>query len=96
VHYAYGFAGNGAGPARLAGRILAAMVDDPNDPLARLPLVGRRQRILPPEPFRFVGARLIREALIRRDDALDGGRTPGLAVRALSRVPSLLGYRFEH
>jgi glycine/D-amino acid oxidase-like deaminating enzyme len=96
VHYAYGFAGNGAGPARLAGRILAAMVDDPNDPLARLPLVGRRQRILPPEPFRFVGARLIREALIRRDDALDAGRTPGFAVRALSRVPSLMGYRFEH
>jgi glycine/D-amino acid oxidase-like deaminating enzyme len=96
VHYAHGFAGNGAGPSRLAGRILAALVDDPNDPLARLPLVGRRQRILPPEPFRFVGARLIREALIRRDDAYDAGRTPGLAVRAMARVPGLLGYRFEH
>jgi glycine/D-amino acid oxidase-like deaminating enzyme len=96
VHYAYGFAGNGAGPARLAGRILAALVDDPSDPLARLPLVGRRQPILPPEPLRFIGARLIREALIRRDDALDAGRRPGIVVRALSRVPSLLGYRFEH
>ena len=96
VHYAYGFAGNGAGPARLAGRILAALVDDPQDPLARLPLVGRRQRLLPPEPFRFIGARLIREALIRRDDAMDAGQTPGLAVRAISRVPGLMGYRFEH
>jgi hypothetical protein len=72
------------------------MVDDPQDPLARLPLVGRRQRILPPEPFRFIGARLIREALIRRDDALDAGQKPGLAVRALARVPRLMGYRFEH
>ncbi|HJT64135.1 MAG TPA: FAD-binding oxidoreductase [Candidatus Limnocylindria bacterium] len=96
VHHAYGFSGNGAGPARLAGRILAALVDDPHDPLARLPLVNRRQRILPPEPFRFIGARVIREALIRRDDALDAGRRPGLAVRALARVPGLLGYRFEH
>ncbi len=96
VHYAHGYAGNGAGPSRLAGRILAALVDDPNDPLARLPLVGRRQRILPPEPFRFVGARLIREALIRRDDALDAGETPGVAVRTVARVPGLLGYRFEH
>ena len=86
VHYAHGFAGNGAGPARLAGRILAALVDDPDDPLARLPLVGRRQRILPPEPFRFLGARLIREALIRRDDALDAGRKPGLLVRAVARA----------
>jgi glycine/D-amino acid oxidase-like deaminating enzyme len=96
VHYAYGFAGNGAGPARLAGRILAALVDDPTDPLARLPLVGRRQRILPPEPFRYVGARLIREALIRRDDALDAGETPGMVIRSLARLPGLLGYRFEH
>ncbi|MGH2488090.1 MAG: NAD(P)/FAD-dependent oxidoreductase [Candidatus Limnocylindria bacterium] len=96
VHYAYGFSGNGAGPARLAGRVLAALVDDPFDPLARLAFVGRRQRILPPEPFRYVGARVIREALIRRDDALDAGRRPGLLVRVLARVPSLLGYRFEH
>jgi glycine/D-amino acid oxidase-like deaminating enzyme len=96
VHYAHGYAGNGAGPARLAGRILAALVDDPRDPLARLRLVGRRQRLLPPEPFRFIGARLIREALIRRDDALDAGRTPSFPVRALARVPGLLGYRFEH
>ncbi|MGH2484049.1 MAG: NAD(P)/FAD-dependent oxidoreductase, partial [Candidatus Limnocylindria bacterium] len=96
VHYAYGYSGNGAGPARLAGRVLAALVDDPSDPLARLALVGRRPRILPPEPFRYVGARVIREALIRRDDALDAGRRPGLVVRALARIPSLLGYRFEH
>jgi glycine/D-amino acid oxidase-like deaminating enzyme len=96
VHYAHGYAGNGAGPARLAGRILAALVHDPGDRLARLPLVGRRQRLLPPEPFRYVGARLIREALIRRDDALDAGETPGMVVRALTRVPALLGYRFEH
>ena len=31
VHFAHGFAGNGAGPSRLAGRILAALVTDPDD-----------------------------------------------------------------
>jgi glycine/D-amino acid oxidase-like deaminating enzyme len=96
VHYAHGFAGNGAGPSRLAGRILAALVDDPADPLARLPIVGRRQRPFPPEPLRFVGARLVREALIRQDDALDAGRRPSWAVRALARLPRLLGYRLGH
>lgn len=96
VHYAYGFAGNGAGPARLAGRVLAALVDDPYDPLAKLAFVGRRQRILPPEPFRFIGARVIREALIRRDDALDAGLTPSFPVRMIARVPGWMGYRFEH
>jgi glycine/D-amino acid oxidase-like deaminating enzyme len=96
VHYAHGFAGNGAGPSRLAGRILAALVDDPADPLARLPIVGHRQRPFPPEPLRFVGARLVREALIRQDDALDAGRRPSWAVRALARLPRLLGYRLGH
>lgn len=96
VHYAHGFAGNGAGPARLAGRILAALVDAPRDPIARLPIVGRRQRPFPPEPLRFVGARLVREALIRQDDAFDAGRSPGAIVRGLARLPRLLGYRLGH
>lgn len=96
VHYAHGFAGNGTGPSRLAGRVLAALVDGGDDRLARLALVGHRQRIFPPEPMRYVGARVIREALIRRDDALDAGRRPSWPIRAVTRIPSLLGYRFEH
>jgi glycine/D-amino acid oxidase-like deaminating enzyme len=96
VLYAHGFAGNGVGPARLAGRILAARIAGSGDPVARLPLFGHRQRFLPPEPFRYVGARAIREALIRQDDALDAGRRAGLLTRLVARVPSLLGYRFRH
>jgi len=96
VHYAHGFAGNGTGPSRLAGRVLAALVDGGVDPLARLAPVGHRQRIFPPEPTRYVGARLIREALIRRDDALDAGRRPAWPIRAVARLPGLLGYRFDH
>jgi glycine/D-amino acid oxidase-like deaminating enzyme len=94
--YAHGFAGNGVGPARLAGRMLAARIAGRGDPLGHLPLFGRRQRFLPPEPFRSIGARAIREALIRQDDALDAGRRPGLLTRLVTRVPNLLGYRFKH
>ena len=96
VHYAHGFAGNGTGPSRLAGRVLAALVDGAVDPLARLAPVGHRQRIFPPEPMRYVGARIIREALIGRDDALDAGRRPSWFLRAVARLPGGLGYRFEH
>lgn len=96
VHYAHGYAGNGVGPSRLAGRILAALADDPGDPLARLPIVGRRQRPFPPEPLRFVGARLVREALIRQDDAFDRGRRPSWPVRLIANLPKLLGYRLGH
>jgi glycine/D-amino acid oxidase-like deaminating enzyme len=97
VHFAHGFAGNGAGPSRLAGRILAELVDGRGAAtVSSLPFVNRRQPVLPPEPFRFIGARLIREALIREDDALDAGRQPGLLVRGVARLPRLLGYKLGH
>jgi glycine/D-amino acid oxidase-like deaminating enzyme len=97
VHFAHGFAGNGAGPSRLAGRILAALVDGRGDPsVAALPFVGQRQPYLPPEPLRFIGARMIREALIREDDALDAGRRPSWLLRLTSRIPRVLGYRLGH
>ena len=96
IHFAHGFAGNGAGPSRLAGRILAALVVDPTDRLARLPIVGRRQPLLPPEPIRFIGARMVREALIRQDDQLDAGRRPAWYLRLIAQLPRLLGYRIGH
>jgi glycine/D-amino acid oxidase-like deaminating enzyme len=96
IHFAHGFAGNGAGPARLAGRILAALATGSDDPIARLPIVGRRQPLLPPEPIRFIGARMVREALIRADDALDAGRRPAWYLRLVAALPKLLGYRIGH
>jgi glycine/D-amino acid oxidase-like deaminating enzyme len=96
VLYAHGFAGNGVGPARLAGRLLAVRIAGSEDPVGKLPLFGRRQRFLPPEPFRYLGAKAIREALIRQDDALDAGCRAGLLTRLVARLPSLLGYRFRH
>ncbi len=38
-------------------------------------------------------ARLVREALIRQDDAYDAGRRPSRVLDAIGRLPSLLGYR---
>jgi glycine/D-amino acid oxidase-like deaminating enzyme len=96
VHYAHGYSGNGVGPSRLAGRVLAAIVDGGQDPISRLPIVGARARRFPPEPFRYVGARIIREALVRRDEAQDQGRRPNALVRLVTRVPRILGYRFGH
>ena len=96
MHFAHGFAGNGAGPSRLAGRILATLVDGAEPSVAALPFVGRRQPFLPPEPIRYIGARMVREALIREDDALDAGRRPAWFLKLVARLPRLLGYRLGH
>jgi glycine/D-amino acid oxidase-like deaminating enzyme len=96
VHVAHGYSGNGVGPSRLTGRILAAIVAGADDSVTRLPIVGARPRRFPPEPFRYVGARLIREALVRKDETEDLGRRPNLLVRLITRIPRLMGYRFGH
>ena len=93
VHHAYGYSGNGVGPAHLVGRILAARIGDDDADVARLPIAGRRARRFPPEPIRYVGARIVREALIRGDEVSDQGRRPGRMLRFLVRLPRLLGYR---
>jgi glycine/D-amino acid oxidase-like deaminating enzyme len=94
VHFAHGFSGNGVAPAAFAGRLLAGLVDEPADDLARLPIVNRRVRRFPPEPVRFAGVRVVREALIRRDEAEDAGRRASAPVRFFASLPRLLGYRF--
>lgn len=93
VHYAHGYSGNGVGPARLAGRVMAARICGSNDPIARLAIVNRRVRPFPPEPIRYLGARLVREALIHGDELADQGRRTGPLVHAVSRLPRWLGYR---
>jgi len=93
VHWGHGFSGTGVGPTWLGGRILAALAQGRlDDPVARLGLVGNRPRRFPPEPFRFLGARVIREAIVeaeQRDDL--GGYVPP-PLRWLVRLPRKMGY----
>jgi glycine/D-amino acid oxidase-like deaminating enzyme len=92
MHIAAGYSGNGVAPSHLVGRLLAALVLDADEPITRLPIVGRPGPPFPPEPFRYVGARVMREAMIRREDAEEVGRRPNRVLRELSRIPRRLGY----
>jgi glycine/D-amino acid oxidase-like deaminating enzyme len=94
IHYGHGYSGNGVGPALVGGRILAARaLERGDDPALALPLAdGRVPRVFPPEPARFIGARLIREAAARRESKEERGEDPGVLLRELSRLPRRLGY----
>jgi hypothetical protein len=78
----------------VGGRILAARALEATDDAAlRLPLAdGRAPRRFPPEPARYVGARLIREAAVRRESLEERGEDPGTVLREVSRLPRRLGY----
>jgi glycine/D-amino acid oxidase-like deaminating enzyme len=94
VHFGLGYSGNGVAPSALGGRILAALAvgrwDD--DEAVSLPIVGATPRAFPPEPFRYLGARAIREAIVRREQAEESGRHPNRLVAAITRLPRRLGY----
>lgn len=85
VHYAAGFSGNGIGPCHLAGRILSALTLEKRDEWAACPLVRPATRDFPPEPFRFLGSKMIRRALLAKDRADDEGRDPPLAAKLAMR-----------
>jgi glycine/D-amino acid oxidase-like deaminating enzyme len=93
IHYAHGYSGNGVAPSVLGGRILAALaLERTDDPALALPLVGAIPRAFPPEPFRYVGARLVREAIVRTEEAEERGERGSRVLREVSRLPRRLGY----
>jgi putative aminophosphonate oxidoreductase len=79
-----GYSGNGVGPSALGGRILASMALGRDDEWSRCGLVRQPPRGMPPEPFRYLGGRVVRSAVARKEQAEDADRTPGRLDMALA------------
>jgi glycine/D-amino acid oxidase-like deaminating enzyme len=90
IHYGAGYSGNGVGPSWLGGQILASLALGAADEWTALPLVTRRQRRLPPEPFRYAGGRLVRWGTLASEEAVAAGRTPAAPARVAAALPRLL------
>src|SRR4051794_14915492 len=91
VHFGVGYTGNGVGPSWLGGQILASLALGLDDEWTDLPLVGRRPRPLPPEPFRYVGGRAIRTATLACEDAGEAGMPEPPLMAAIASIPRRLG-----
>lgn len=92
-----GWSGNGVGPSVVGAKMLASMVLGRNDEWSNAGLVSARAKHFPPDPIRYVGAHLVREAIVRkeRSEALD--LPPSRIAVALSNLaPSGLEDKSEH
>ena len=90
LHFGAGYSGNGVGPSWLGGQILASLALGTRDEWTALPLVDRQARRLPPEPFRYVGGKLVRWGTLASEEAAAAGRRPSPAARVAAAIPRLL------
>ena len=88
---AFGYTGNGVGPAHLAGRSLAALALGRTEAAARWAWIDPPPKVVPPEPLRAAGATVIRAALARKEAVEEDGGRPDPLTRGLAAVPSLIG-----
>ena len=84
ILYGAGFSGNGVGPSRLGGRILAGMALGDTDGVATCGLVNGKPGSLPPDPVRYIGAHVVRTGVAakERDEAV--GKAPGRVAQLLA------------
>ncbi len=91
---AMGYTGNGVGPSQMVGRMLASCVLERSDRYSSSALVEPAAALtrLPPEPFRWIGGTVIRQAIGRKEDAELAGTTPGLLTRIVAGIPRIIGF----
>ena len=69
--YGFGYSGNGVGPSRMGGEILASLALGLDNEWTRSGLVAGPLGRFPPEPVRFLGSLLVRNAIRRQERAQD-------------------------
>ncbi len=76
-----GYSGMGVVQTMLGGKILASLALGADDPLAASPLTEQWERRLPPEPFRSLGAPIVKAAIRRKEMMEDAGTQPDQLTR---------------
>jgi glycine/D-amino acid oxidase-like deaminating enzyme len=83
---AAGYSGNGVGPSYLGGQVLAGLASGIRTGFAGDVLTRESPRRLPPEPLRYLGGRMVRGAIARREVMEDRGLTAGLLTRTIASL----------
>jgi len=91
VFYGFGYSGNGVGPSRMGGQVLASLALGLDNEWTCSPLVSGPRGRFPPEPIRFVGSLIVRNAIRRKEAAEDVGSRPFPLDVALSRFAAAAG-----
>lgn len=86
ILFCAGFAGNGVAPSVIFAEMLASLAMRRDDAWSASSYVGVPDYRFPPEPVRYVGALMVRNAVRRQMAASDGGRRTSLLTRKLAEL----------
>jgi putative aminophosphonate oxidoreductase len=86
IFYGFGYSGNGVAPTYMGGQILSSLVLDQDNAWTRSGLTQGPRGRFPPEPFRYLGSLVVRDAIRRKERAEDRDRRPRSVDEALSRL----------
>lgn len=89
IVYGVGWSGNGVAPSVVGGRILCSLALGIRDEWSEIGLVDLPHERFPPEPARYLGGRLVRAAVVRKEDAQRRGMRPrAMDVRLSELAPA--------
>jgi glycine/D-amino acid oxidase-like deaminating enzyme len=91
VHYGFGYTGNGVGPSRMVGHALSSLALDRRDEHSRLAIVEPRPLRVPPEPFRYIGGAIVRQAFIAKEAAEEADRAHHPLAGFIAAIPERIG-----
>jgi putative aminophosphonate oxidoreductase len=86
IYYGVGWSGNGVGPSVVGGKILASLALGHDDEWSECGLITGSAGSFPPEPVRFIGAHIVKEAIVRKEDAEALEKRPPRLAVALSKL----------
>lgn len=91
VFYGFGYSGSGVGPCHMGGQILSSLALGLDNHWTRSPLVNGPLGYFPPEPIRYLGSLMVRNAIRRKEQAEDNGRRPRHLDVRLARFAAAAG-----
>ena len=95
VVYGVGYSGNGVAPSLTAGKILASSALGREDEWSGCGLNRGVPSRFPPEPIRFVGGLVVREAVRRKETREDDARSVDPVTRAVAGLAPAGFFRVE-
>ncbi|MNJ27580.1 Gamma-glutamylputrescine oxidoreductase [compost metagenome] len=91
IFYGFGYSGSGVGPCHMGGQILSSLVLGLDNPWTRSPLLQGPLGYFPPEPIRYLGSLMVRNAIRRKERAEDHGHRPRRLDTHLAKFAAAAG-----